>query len=369
MANLPPALLGLALLLGGVALTATAWLAVRPLARRLRGKPPAPIVPPIPIDLEPSDHAVIVARPGGRVDYVNARGRAWFQLDGEAPDLNRMAQAARPRDLFLELFADEGRARLSVADQPVDAVSNRVPFASEQTLVITLRPIETPSADDEASPLGDLLTADALLRFNQGISDRGTTAETAGSILASVSELLPIDMLELNLWDESTQTLKPFRAASDRRSQFAGGGKSEVYHTDEGLTGWIARKRQTLFIPDIDQARDLEPKIDRTRFPFHAYLGVPLQFGDTFIGTLEVTHSQPNAYDQRHRMLIELIGAQVAAALHNAALYESHQRTRRELVGLSQLAHALTAAQAERNSSSTWRGRWPACWRWKRPAT
>lgn len=344
MVNLPPALLGLALLVGGAALAAAAWLAARPLARWLRRSTDTPITPPLPTDLEPSDHAVIVARPGGRVDYVNPRGRDWFQLDGEAPDLNRMARSARPRDLFLELFADEGRARLSIGDRPVDAVSNRVAFASEQSLVITLSPLGTPEPEGNAPPLSDLLTVDTMLRFNQAISDRGTVAETAGAILASVAELLPIDMLELNLWDEASQTLAPFRAASDRRSQFAGFGPPEVYSIDEGLTGWLARKRQTLFLPDIQQAQDIKPKIDRSRFPFQAYLGVPLQFGSTFVGTLEITHSQPNIYDQRHRMLLELIGAQVAAALHNAGLYESHQRTRRELVGLSQLAHALTAA-------------------------
>jgi len=344
MPNLPPALLGLALLVGGAALAATAWLAARPLARWLRRSPQSPITSPLPVDLEPSDHAVIVARPGGRVDYVNARGREWFQLDGEAPDLNRMAKSARPRDLFLELFADEGRARISIADRAVDAVSNRVSFASEQSLVITLSPMEAPKPDDSTRPMGDLLTVDALLQFNQAITDRGAVAETAGAVLSSVSELLPIDMLELNLWDEASQTLAPFRAASDRRSQFAADGTPDVYGPDEGLTGWIARTRQTLFLPDIDQARDLEPKIDRSRFPFQAFLGVPLQFDGTFIGTLEITHSLPHIYDQRHRMLLELMGAQVAAALHNASLFESHQRARRELVGLSQLAHALTAA-------------------------
>jgi GAF domain-containing protein/nitrogen-specific signal transduction histidine kinase len=345
MPTLPPALLGLALLLGGAALAAAAWLAARPLARWLRRRPHTTISPPLPLDLEPSDHAVIVARPGGRVDYVNERGRVWFQLDGEAPDLDRMAQAARPRDLFLELFADEGRARLSIADRPVDAVSNRVALSSEQTLVITLQPIESAEQAVDDRPVDDLLTVDAMLRFSQAITERGTVAETARAILGSISELLPIDMLELNLWDESSQTLRPFRAASDRRSQFTGPGTPDVYHMDDGLTGWLARKRQSLFVPDFEQARDLEPKVDRHRFPFHAYVGVPLQFGNTFIGTLEIAHSQPDIYDQRHRMLLELAGAQVAAALHNAELYESHQRTRRELVGLSQLAHALTAAR------------------------
>jgi signal transduction histidine kinase len=265
-------------------------------------------------------------------------------LDGGAPDLNRMAKVARPRDLFLELFADEGRARLSISDRPVDAVSNRVPFASEQTLIITLSPLQDITTESAKQPIGELLTIDAMLRFSQAISDRGSVAETARAVLSSVAELLPIDMLELNLWDEASQTLKPFRAASDRRSQFTGPNLPPLYHVDEGLTGWLARKRQTLFIPDMYQARDIEPKIDRSRFPFLAYLGVPLQFSNTFVGTLEITHSQPNIYDQRHRMLLELIGAQVSAALHNAGLYESHQRTRKELVGLSQLAHALTAA-------------------------
>ncbi len=343
MAALPPGWLGIILLLAGSVLAAGAWLAARPLASRLHRRSGPPHPPPLHIDIEPSEHAVIVARPGGRVVYVNARARAWFGLDGEAPDLHRLAQAVRPRDLFLELFADEGRARLSIAERAVEAVSNRVPLSAEPALVITLEPLQA-EAPGKAGGLGDLLTIDSLLNFSQAITDRGTVGETAQAILDSLPGLLPTDMIELNLWDELSQTLKPFRAASARRSQFAGPSLPEVYRVGEGFTGWLAVHRQALFVPDMDQARDIEPKVDRARFPFQAYLGVPLQFGSTFIGSLEIAHSLAHTYDQRHRMLLELMGAQAAAALHNAGLYESHQRSRRELVGLSQLAHALTAA-------------------------
>lgn len=332
-----PVILGAALLGLGLALLVAGWLVARPVARWIRRRA-GPVSLPVPVDLEPPDQAIIVAHPGGRVAYVNDLARQWFGLDGGAPDLWRMAERARPQDLFLELCTDEGQASLSIGDLPVEAVSHRIQLAAEASVVVTF----TRMGGSEAGfPVEDLLQADALLAFNHHIMERGDLAGTARAALEVLPRFMAMDMLELNLWDPVTQTLTPMRAPSRSLPAFTSPEAQLVYRPGEGLTGWIAEQRQPLFIPDINHARDLQPKVDLQRFPFRAYVGVPLIYDRQFMGTLEAAHAQPDAYDQRHRKLLELLGAQLAVALHAAETHEAQLAAQETMEGLAELAGLL----------------------------
>lgn len=330
-----PIILGAALLGLGLALLAGVWLLTPPVARWIRRRRSRPLSLPVPVDLEPPDQAVLVAHPGGRIAYVNDLARQWFGLDGGAPDLWRMAERARPQDLFLELCADEGQASLSIGDLPVEAVSHRIQLAAEPSVVVTF----TRMGEREAAfPVEDLLQADALLAFNHHITGRGDLASTAQAALEVLPRFLPMDMLELNLWDPVSQTLTPMRAPSKSLPAFTSPEAQVTYRPGEGLTGWIAEQRQPLFIPDMNHIRELQPKVDRQRFPFRAYVGVPLTYEGQFLGTLEAAHAKPDAYDQRHRKLLELMGAQLAVALHAAEAHEVQAGRQQTLEGLAELA-------------------------------
>ncbi|MEK6574285.1 MAG: hypothetical protein AABZ58_08220 [Chloroflexota bacterium] len=91
----------------------------------------APVVveapPAILENVSSFDGAVIIVRKGGKALYINDRARELFGFNGEVPDLNRMARMAQPHDAFLELFATEGQASVTVANRPLEATSVRVP--------------------------------------------------------------------------------------------------------------------------------------------------------------------------------------------------------------------------------------------------
>ena len=78
-------------------------------------------------ELPEHGNAVLQILSGGRVDYVNTIGRSWFGLlDGEEPNLERLARRARPSDAFWGLCVSEGQARFSLGGRLVEGVSYQV---------------------------------------------------------------------------------------------------------------------------------------------------------------------------------------------------------------------------------------------------
>ena len=47
---------------------------------------------------------------GGRIEEINDRARKMFGLNGDLPNLHRMARLAKPEDSFYDLLTAEGRA-------------------------------------------------------------------------------------------------------------------------------------------------------------------------------------------------------------------------------------------------------------------
>ncbi len=51
----------------------------------------------------------------------------------------------------------------------------------------------------------------------------------------------------------------------------------------------------------------------------------PLYFGDAFIGSLALYHTEPGRYTEDHRRLIERVAEQAGAVIHNSIVFEQTQ--------------------------------------------
>ncbi|HFD38323.1 MAG TPA: GAF domain-containing protein, partial [Anaerolineae bacterium] len=142
-------------------------------------------------------------------------------------------------------------------------------------------------------------------------------------ILERVQDLVGYYAAEICLWDEADQLVVTYASAGDTRYTARTGG---FYRLDEGFTGWIARHRRELIIPDIAARQDIRPKIWADDVPLHSYVGLPLQTAESFIGTLEIIGDQPNLYTDDQIEALRIIADQAAAAIQNARLYEETQR-------------------------------------------
>ncbi len=99
----------------------------------------------------------------------------------------------------------------------------------------------------------------------------------------------------------------------------------------EGLTGAVWQTGQTLIVDDY---RNWDNKASVYRNTgWTAIVGVPIRWGDEFLGVLDVIGDAPRAFSATHAQLLGMFATQAANAIRNAHLYDHAQReiTQRKL--------------------------------------
>ncbi len=334
------ALVGVSLLLIAGGLTRTQQTATAALA--------SPLTMPRPEEEESptTEEGIIVVLQGGRVHYLNARARQWFGLyPNDQPSLELLARRVRPQDDFFHLCTHPGKARLTLATQTLEATSYAVPYQQQKAIVLTLRPLHL--LVSEKSPELRASTTEALEVFSELSQQVGAHLHLPSArqaAVAAVDRLLPSDVLEITLWDETHTFLIPYRYTSAGAEIFPE-NVSERYEPNQGLTGYLVQNRQPLLIRDLEQEMPVPPAVDRRRYPVRGYLGVPLLFNDEVIGTLEVASFAPNAYHTADLELLTLLAGPIAVALRNAQVFSQTQRQLQELRSLAEIAAATGEAK------------------------
>ena len=245
-----PTVLGLVLVLVGMGLIALALLFLRYMQRT----PPAAEAPASPA-LPHTSEAVLLVKAGGSVAYASRAACDLFEIDGQEPDLERIARRLQPQEAFLRLCAAEGQASFSLRGDPLDGVSYTVPLDGAPALLVALH---RPQLVAEGAQ-GASRQLDRFLQLSQAIN-RSLDMETAlQAVLESVAGLLPADYLEITVWQAEENCLVPYRLSSapgkDRRLEKA----SDRYFTDRGYSGMLFSERRPLLILDKDQFRPATP--------------------------------------------------------------------------------------------------------------
>src|SRR5204863_7771317 len=124
---------------------------------------------------------------GGQVLFVNHRARQFFGMDGQEPNLWRMAQQTQPLDTFLELCATEGTASVNIGERRVEATSLRVTRdeVTPARFVVVLK--ETPQLPELVNLDENSLQAmNVISEINRAISSNLELAATLDAILEHV---------------------------------------------------------------------------------------------------------------------------------------------------------------------------------------
>ncbi|HID84975.1 MAG TPA: GAF domain-containing protein, partial [Anaerolineales bacterium] len=286
-----------------------------------------------PLDREggsPSGEAaagVLLLRPGGQVVYASTQARTWFGLQpGEPPHLENLARRVRPVEEFLRLCAVPGQGEVTLARRMFTVISFPLPTVEGAAMALLLRPVSwMPGASSEASDGEAVL--ERLTTLSRALTDTLGVEETLQAIFQVVDRLLPTDYIEITLWDEETQTLRPYRFVGLAGMEHHLERPQERYPRGEGLTGYLMTHREPLLIPDIRHAEHPALAVSTHRLPAgaRAYLGVPLLVGDTVLGTLELAADEAGAFDVGSLRLMQWVAEQAAAALHRALAYTKVQ--------------------------------------------
>ncbi len=341
--------LGITLLVLGLAFCLLAYFLLRlvprmRLASRIRSN--AATAPDLPAHHE----AVFVIQPGGRISYLNQEARNQFALWEPEPNLEILARRARPSDVFWSLCTAEGQAYLSLDGRPVEATSYYLPSGQERTngyreaILLSIRPQQAITLDLADSENLNR-TIEILSRLNIAMTGDLDLEPTLQTILQSVEQLIPTDFSEITLWNEDDQKLVPYRFSGLQETNHLTQPSTDRYHLGEGLAGQVANLNEPVLIPDIESHSQEALLIDRRRFPYRSFVGVPLQVGGTLVGTLTLMSRVANAYHQSDIQTLNLLAAQAAIAIQNAQLYQKEQRRAEELSSLANLARAVSSAR------------------------
>jgi len=294
-----------------------------------------PFVPP---DSSHTDEAILIVQAGGRVEYINNLAREWFGLHPDEPtDLERVIRRARPAEELLNLFVLQGQKRLSVGGRLVEATSYQVPGPYPLMLVI-MRSVEL------STNLGEAGTNSSILQivsdFGKNVSASLNLEDTLYAILLNISQLVPADVVEVKILDESRQNLIPYTLESSGAS----GVTSPALSQFGGLTDVLKARHKPLLIPDTRVPDPSLPELNSSS-AVQSYLGLPLVVDNQLVGTLEIGHLSPGVLGQHDHDLVQLVSAQAAYSVRNAMLYANEQNRSAELGGLANLAQAFGPVQ------------------------
>ena len=166
---------------------------------------------------------------------------------------------------------------------------------------------------------------------------------TLNLILLRVKDLVDYYSAEICLWDQARNVMVTGSAAGDPRLTTEAGG---LYHLDEGYTGWIARHKERLLIPDTAERPDLGPKVVETSISIRSYVGLPLTTSDAFVGTLELVSDRTGTFTEQDLEILDIFANHAAVAIQNARLHAETERRLQEFSGLHQISQTIGSLSA-----------------------
>ncbi len=326
--------LGWVLLVAGLTLTLLVWLALRFLQRPSRAVPPQAVSSSAGAD--DADEGIVVIEPGGRVDFVNARARSWFEIaSSDDPHLDRLLRRVRPPDDFLEICAQPGQKRLNLGGQPVEATSSRVP-GSHPSMLVSIRKLELSGGNVDRGDGANSSLIRIITDFSGAVTASLDLESVLRSILDSTQRLVPADVLELKTWNQESRKLTTYRLVE------ANGRMSHAALVDQSQFGDLGNRvvvtRSPVLLADTAAilAESATPLSGLT-----SYLGIPLITGDELVGVLEAGQTGVGAFKPQEFDLLRLIAPQISTALRNSILYEQERRRTLEYSGLAGVAQAM----------------------------
>ncbi len=106
----------------------------------------------------------------------------------------------------------------------------------------------------------------------------------------------------------------------------------------QGVTGWVARNREPLIVPNVL----LEPRYIETPETIYSEMAVPLLVGEKIIGVVAVDSSEINAFSKDDCTTLSTLASMVTKVLENARLLSGSNQRVRELTKLFSISEKLS---------------------------
>jgi nitrate/nitrite-specific signal transduction histidine kinase len=188
----------------------------------------------------------------------------------------------------------------------------------------------------------------ALRAANEVLQRRAVQMETSAQVSRQITSILSIDDLlarvvqlirdafgyfeaRIFLLEDEELVLRISTRSGER-------GITRLHISQTSLNTEAVRTNQAVVVNDVTQ--DARYLLEEHLAEIRSELVIPLRVGERVISTLDVVSDKLNTFTSEDRLVIQMLGDQVAIAIENARLYE-HSRELAVLEGRNQLARDL----------------------------
>jgi len=184
------------------------------------------------------------------------------------------------------------------------------------------------------------IEADALHRVSAAIAEADDMDQMLGVVAEVAVSVTGTEACFIYLFDESRGELV-MRAAYGVDPSVV--GKLRL-RASEGLTGWVAREKKPLAIPEAawkDHRFKYFPELREERY--QSFLSAPIVAKGHTLGVINVRTIQPRHYTPRQIHLLDTIARQVAGAIELARLHHTSEAKASQLSAISEVSKSITS--------------------------
>ena len=161
---------------------------------------------------------------------------------------------------------------------------------------------------------------DMIADIGQALTSTFDMNEVINLIMNNMTRLFELENWSLLLVDDESGELY-FEVAIDHENKNISGLR---FKSEEGVAGWVLKKKKTLIIADVTQDERFTGHIDKlTSFKTKSIIATPLIFRDKTIGVLELINCKnPEKVKGTKLKLLTLLADFAAIAISNAKHYQ-----------------------------------------------
>lgn len=336
-----PYILGAFMIAAGLFL----WLAARLVLNRLILEKPAAktAVDDAAGETLPQVEALLLVRQGGRLAWLNLRAMEIFKLTpGDVPNLEQLARKTRSPEDFLRLCARDGQGRLILNGMTLEVKAHTLCVQDEIYRLVALSEVDlgsTLTAGVEHSLQSSALQD--LSNMTRSLSASLDLKASLKAIWGSIHTLIPLDALDICLWDSSSERSTAYQMRADNNGEVMLEKQLVLSDPFPNLAGRGVDEGKAWLLKDKKACQKVQPIFEPFALKIKACMGAPLLVGDELVGTLAIGNCEEGRYQEHDLELLKWISNHAAVALRNAQLYEQERRRSAELNGLAQLTQAF----------------------------
>ena len=294
---------------------------------------------------------MIFINKGGRVVYVNESSEKALGYTAEefcAADFDFLSLIApKDRDTVKGSFAKHTRGE-EVEPYEYSLVTQE---GGSIEVILATRPIDY---EGEMAILGTITDITERKRAEEEIRRRTAQLEALRQLGLEIAAQLDLDallhsvaLLAVQLLDGTSGGLYLYRPEQDllEWTVAVGPGSAPTGSTlrrGEGLSGKVWETNEPLIVNDYQHWEGQAAVYDS--YPITAVLGVPICWGEKFLGVLDVLRDAPSTFSPADAEILNLFARQASIAIENARLYRDAQQRAAELEILRRTSLQLTSS-------------------------